>query len=484
MTLRVRFFLIFLFISGFAPAVLYIWIERTGLPIYLAGLEDDLVEKAAVLASFLEQESNETLNLEALGSLVYKTRARSLKADIYGRRKAYPEFHVTVADPAGWVVYDSDNGRRVGLDYSQWNDVARTLEGNYGARATWEATEMGRSLTLFVAQPIVVQGRLAGVLTVSKATTVAIGFKTRASRDLFIGAIIVTLLMVGFGLALSFWLSRPIKQLTEYAQAVANGRRVTPPDLAQSEVGTMAKALESMRQNLDGKKYVEGYVQTLTHEIKSPLSAIKGAAELIDEKMPEEKRAKFLNHIRQETLRIQQLIDRLLELSSLEGRNGLIRKEDVDLAALTQDIIKESQPSIDAKQLTIRFTANQPFLLKGELFLLRLAVSNLLQNAIAFAPEGGWIEITFGNHSLVITDNGPGVPDYAKGRIFERFFSLRNKESGRKSSGLGLSIVQQVAHLHQGGVRLENAEHAGARATLWFPLDALVNQQPPANNQI
>jgi two-component system sensor histidine kinase CreC len=111
---------------------------------------------------------------------------------------------------------------------------------------------------------------------------------------------------------------------------------------------------------------------------------------------------------------------------------------------------------------------------RGERFLLVQAVTNLLQNALEFTPEGGMIEMRLetavGEARIVIEDTGPGVPDYAVERIFERFYSLARPDTGRKSTGLGLSFVREIAVLHGGEAGVANRPEGGARATLRLPL--------------
>jgi two-component system sensor histidine kinase CreC len=115
----------------------------------------------------------------------------------------------------------------------------------------------------------------------------------------------------------SLWITRPIKRLTDYANAIRQGKRVEFPELDRSEIGEMGYAFAKMQETLEGKKYVEQYVQKLTHEVKSPLSAIRGAAELLEEKMEPGQRGRFLSNIRHEANRIQEIVDRMLELSAL-----------------------------------------------------------------------------------------------------------------------------------------------------------------------
>lgn len=117
--------------------------------------------------------------------------------------------------------------------------------------------------------------------------------------------------------------------------------------------------------------------------------------------------------------------------------------------------------------------------MNGDRFLLTQAVSNLLQNALEFTPPGGAITLalrpadataeaaTDADHALItVDDTGPGLPDYALPRVFERFYSLPRPDTGAKSTGLGLALVREIAHLHGGEIALQNLPAGGTRATL------------------
>ena len=109
-------------------------------------------------------------------------------------------------------------------------------------------------------------------------------------------------------------------------------------------------------------------------------------------------------------------------------------------------------------------------IVNGDSFLLHQAISNLVQNAIDFSPEHAQIILTGQSRdnriTLTVDDDGPGIPDYAKEKIFDRFFSLRRPESDKKSTGLGLNFVKEVVTLHGGKIKLENLNKKGVRAKL------------------
>jgi len=113
---------------------------------------------------------------------------------------------------------------------------------------------------------------------------------------------------------------------------------------------------------------------------------------------------------------------------------------------------------------------------EGDAFLLTCALSNLLENAIDFSPEGGTVEVGLhlASHRTVevsVRDRGPGVPEYALDKVFEKFYSLARPHSGKKGTGLGLAFVAEVAELHRGRVSLTNAPGGGAIARLELPRD-------------
>ena len=258
---------------------------------------------------------------------------------------------------------------------------------------------------------------------------------------------------------------------------MARGERVVPPRGGSPEAATLGRAFEEMRDALENRAYVENYVQTMTHEMKSPVAAIRGAAELLQEEMPPERRGQFVANIQAEARRLQNIIDRLLALSALESRKKLDHPETIPLADLARAVCAQLQPAAEARGLRLDLACEgQPEVL-GESFLLDSALHNLLQNAIEFSPERGVIRIRLAPDSttptatITVEDDGPGIPDYALPRLFERFYSLPRPGAGRKSSGLGLCFVREAAALHRGSIEVENRAAApGTRATLRLPL--------------
>jgi two-component system sensor histidine kinase CreC len=366
----------------------------------------------------------------------------------------------------------------VGEDYSQWNDVLLTLLGRYGARTSQAVPGDELSSVMHVAAPVRDGDRIIGVVTVAKPNASVQPFIARAERELVKLAIIGMLAGVLFGGLLSWWLSHSIRRLTRFADAVTAGQRPAVPALPGQELAQLATALDTMRTRLEGKDYVERYVQTLTHELKSPLAAIQGAAELLRRDMAPEQRVRFLDNIDVEAARLQSLSERLLLLAQVEQRRGLEDATRIELRALVDELLGECAPRLELAQVSASNAVPADRAIRGERFLLRQALLNLIDNAIAFTPAGRVLEVgatvaqlAEGRPALAVSvrNEGEAIPDYALSRVTERFYSLARPGSGRKSTGLGLNFAHEVAQLHGGEFRIDN-EPGGVRATLVLPL--------------
>jgi len=438
-------------------------------------MEDTLVDMANVLAEL----ATDDLLAGRIDDGRFAQHLRALQgrdpgAAIWGFPKRDASLRVYVTDARGVVVFDSA-GRDVGKDFSRWNDVYLTLHGRYGARSSPEDPKDPDSTVMHVAAPVRdAQGHIVGVLTVAKPNRVIAPFIDR-SQDVVLrwGSVLLGVSLL-VGLAAAAWLSRQLGSLRRYAQAVTEGKRAALPPAA-GEFAELGAALETMRTQLEGKQYVEQYVHTLTHEMKSPLAAIRAGAELLEQPLPDADLARFAAVIRAQSERLALMIDKLLALASLEHRQRLDDVQPVDLAALLHQVVDDKRVRLERRGQTIAFDL-PPELprVDGDAFLLRQALENLLENASDFAPAGSAIEIdarvSDGRIRIGVRDRSPGIPDYAEARVFERFYSLARPQDGNRSSGLGLCLVAEVADLHNGHAMLRNRQGGGAEAELELPL--------------
>lgn len=473
MSLRLRVTLGLLLVVVAAFSFLLDWLARDLKPGHRRATEEPLVDTARVLAALAaDGAKGPSLDLAALGRAFAAARAERFAASIHGLDKTSVDLVMYVTDRDGRVIFDSRDGRDVGRDYSTKNDVFLTLKGKYGARTSHDLPGDPEASVMYVAAPVMVEGRLAGVLSVGKPTYNVNQAVTQARQRVVAVGVAAAGVIVLLGWVLTTLATLPLQRLTRYAQAVRDRRKADRPAGGSAEVRALIQAFAEMREALEGKEYVARYVETLTHEMKSPLAALLGAAELLDEDMPAERRARFMANIRQESKRLADLVEKMLQLASVEKRESARDLEPIDPVALLTEIRESVLPVLAARELELELPSAAPAF-RGERFLVRQAVANLIQNALEFAPSGSTVRVTCdaieNRVEIAVLDSGPGVPEYALARVFERFYSLERPDTKRRSSGLGLAFVREVAELHRGTATLSNRPEGGACARIAFP---------------
>ncbi|WP_019211614.1 two-component system sensor histidine kinase CreC [Yersinia massiliensis] len=435
--------------------------------------EGTLVDTATLLAQFARQDMLQ--NKVADGQLAQAFASLNLRpigANIEGIRKDRNEYRVYLTDANGQVIFDSSS-KAVGQDYSRWNDVWLTLRGEYGARSTRSDPNDEQSSVMYVAAPVMVGNKIMGVLSVGKPNISMAPVIKRSERKILLagGVLLGIALLIGLGFV--WWINRAIGKLVNYAEQVAQGQPVVLPAMGSSELNDLAQALESMRLKLDGKAYIEQYVHTLTHELKSPLAAITGAAELLRESPPPVTAQRFLLNIEQQSARIQQLVDKMLIQARLESRVDL-QLSPLEIRPILQQVYNGTEAQAVSRGIDLRFLGADSAMITGDALLLSQALSNLIDNALDFTPEGGKVtlrgERQADNYVITVEDSGSGIPEYAQARIFDRFYSLPRANTP-KSTGLGLNFVREVAAIHRGTISLENRQPQGVTARLMLPID-------------
>ena len=440
--------------------------------------EEALIDTAYILTGIVESNiQDDQIQIDTLKSALTISHNKAFEAKVYQLIKTNVGIHVYVTNSEGIAIYDS-KGIFTGQDMSQYNDVLRAHKGTYGARSSRLIENNPNSSVMYVAAPVKYDNKVIGSLTVYKAQEDVRLFITSRRKWIGLSVSMIAIGIIVFTIAVFTWIFRPIGKLTNYANAMTRGERPSVPKLGRGrEVNTLGNALTAMRKSLDGKSYIENYTQILTHELKSPLAAIRGSAELLQEDMPIEQRKKFLVNIQNETNRSQRIIDGLLKLSHLEAQTQLIKKEPVNFLELSQDLHDSLQHRLEAKQINLEIHSPSDIELLCDRNLFLTALTNLLENAIHHSSPRDLIEIT-AEYSLepnqtiiIIKDAGTGIPDYALPRVFERFYSISKPNSSQKSSGLGLPFAKEVIELHQGAIQLENilAPESGTIVTITLP---------------
>jgi two-component system sensor histidine kinase CreC len=432
--------------------------------------EETQVDTAYLLAEFAAADlAAGRIGDGAFAAAIRAAEWREPGARIFDIRKEYLEFRVYVTDRQGKVVFDSA-GRAAGADFSQWNDVARALRGEYGARTTRDDPGDPTSSSMYVAAPVIKDGERIGVLAFAKPTATLLPYIERMTGRIRSSGLVVLSVSALIGIFFCAWLTWSIHGLIRYARDVSAGRKAQPPTGGGRQLSELARSLAAMRERLEGKQYVEKYVQNLAHEMKSPLTAVVSATELLQGDLPDAERRRFAALIQEQSGRMQSIIERMLQLARVEQLQRLEDDRPLDLAGLVREAAASRADALQRRGLTVKVRAPDACPCRGDAFLLQQAIGNLLDNAIDFSPAGGEIDLALekrpGRWRLTVRDHGEGAPDYALPQIFERFYSLPRPATGRKSTGLGLPFVREVAQLHGGDARFANHPQGGAEVAL------------------
>lgn len=472
MRLGLRVFFGFFLIAGLSAVLLLKVFLAEVKPSVREVMEDLMVDTAHLLAEVAADEMTAGTPSQdgRLAAQLQRYVKREVDVPIWGLRKQSLDLRIYVTDVHGRVVLDSGQPSAVGQDYSQWRDVALTLRGDYGARSTRYSAD-DRSTILVVAAPVVSGGKTIGVVSVAKPVASVQHFIDRAERRLYwAGAVLLATSLV-VGVAVTLWLVASVRRLRRYAQQAQAGQALPPPQVP-GELGELADAMDDMRRRLEGREQLEHDVRALTHELKSPLAALRASGELLQDELPEADRRRFAAQVLDQTARLQTLVERVLALSQLEAQVGLGERQRIALAEWAEAQLERQAPRLAQQGLSIAWTERADATVDADPALLELAFGNLLVNAIDFAPAGSTLELAVSTTPtttrLTLRDHGPGVPAQAFAQLGKRFFSTARPGSLVKGSGLGLAIARRVAELHGGRLAFEAAQ-PGLRVVLVLP---------------
>ncbi len=384
---------------------------------------------------------------------VFKDRSSNLRILLYDRD--------------GTVISDSDSIHAVGT-VAKAGDVISALQGRYGAR--WER-DQDRGVMLFSTLPLFRNGEIVGAISVIKPTLGVKSSVIRLLRDLAIPAAIALALALAFSYALSAYLTGVIRDLVGRAERISAGDRgVVLATWTKSELGDLARALEVMRQKIEGRAYIEEMASTLSHELKTPLAAIQGAADILEGAKDEATRQRFSESIRAEVSRLTGITNSLLELSRIETAPE---------AAFVPARLIEVGTEIEklyisrAEVLGVEFRMEckgDPGSAPMAADSLRRVIVCIMDNAFAFTPRGGSVFLRIAPGNIVVRDNGCGMDAETVAKAFTRFFTSVNPLTGRRGSGLGLAVASSLVERAGGRVSITSSPGEGTEVGVRFPV--------------
>jgi two-component system sensor histidine kinase ChvG len=319
---------------------------------------------------------------------------------------------------------------------------------------------------LFVTEPVRHEGRVPYVVYATRSTAPVLEALYRIRSGLvrvLAVAIVVSSIIV---LLLSFSISRPLARLSTAARRIANGEpSIDVPVGGSGEIRVLGESIRDMADRLDSRaRAVREFAADVAHELKSPLTSIRGAAELLESGAAEDPvaRARFLGNIGDDAQRLDRLVSRLLELSRVESPTEPMTVLDLET------LVRRAADRAGVDPSSIRYDA--PRLVRGRAADLETALRNVLDNARKFSEPDDPIDVGVSSDGdrveIRVADRGRGIAPDDLPRVFDRFYTT---DADRKGIGLGLAIVRAVMEAHRGTASVASEPGAGTVVTLRLP---------------
>jgi signal transduction histidine kinase len=368
--------------------------------------------------------------------------------------------------PEGTVLFASDNViKKIGQNLSDKKEVAKAMLGKYGAR--WNVDKTHSYVFYYIAVPIKdTAGNVIGIAHVTKHTgqiTKAIMKIGSTQQKSMIIALLSACLAA---IILAYTLTSRLRRLTRASVDYAKGGQLLDNFVVKGkdEVALLGKAVKDMAAEIDKRNhYNREFVSTIMHEVKTPLTAIKGAAEVLSGTAGEkpELRDKFLSNIMIESERLTRMTGELMDLTRIDTEILRVEKTQVDYCDFVRKVLDRLGPTFNSDStLTVDIPSNKLFVSIIE-DRIEQVIANLLDNAMRYSPENGIVSVKVSEYEgcviLTVKDSGPGIPPVNMNRVFNRFFTTEHKGYSQEyGSGIGLAIAKSIVENHHGEIWVES----------------------------
>jgi len=281
------------------------------------------------------------------------------------------------------------------------------------------------------------------------------------------------------GVVISHYIMVPLRRTVNVVRRIATGQlSLRIPVKGKDEFSILAKSFNNMTEKLEQtEKTREEFVSNVSHEMKTPLAAIKVLSEsiLLMGSAPEAMYREFLQDIDSEVDRMTNITNDLLALVKLDQREQALNIETLDLNLLVEEILKRLSPLAEQRNIALIYEAERQVELNADEIKLSLAISNIVENGIKYTPKGGTVKVNVNSdyQSAIITiqDTGLGIPEEEHDKIFTRFYRVdktRDRETG--GTGLGLPISRSTVLLHKGSIHIDSVQGEGTTFVIRLPL--------------
>ncbi len=322
-------------------------------------------------------------------------------------------------------------------------------------------------------------GEAEGVLFASAATDNIKSSEEILRRNSRILLVVLAILIFGASLLLSYLLVKPFKRITAAISSVREGfgaSQISIPDYTETEAIMDAfNNLMGRLKTLDDSR--DEFVSSVSHELKTPLASMKVLADslIMSEDVSNETYREFMVDIAEEVDREDKIISDLLSMIKMDKTESAINAEEADINELIELILKRVKPIAEKKGVQIVFESKRNVTAEVDKTKLTLAITNLVENAVKYNKDNGWIRVGLdGDHqffTITVSDSGMGIPEESLDHIFEKFYRV-DKSHSREigGTGLGLAIARSSILMHRGAIKVSSVEGEGTTFTVKIPL--------------
>lgn len=418
----------------------------------------DILSNQLVKEQYLENPRSDAINSElTMLSNVYNGRILIIDQD----------FRV-IKD-----TYDIDKGR-----YMISQEVIRCFSDGKET-SSYDRKNRYIEMTVPIHTNLENEKQVAGVMLISVSTEeIVASIKILEQKGMAI-LLIIGVLVLGFGYILAGILMKPFAKVTRAIEDITDGfqdEKISVPDYTETELITDAfnkmlgrvKSMDNSRQE---------FVSNVSHELKTPLTSMKVLADSLvgQENVPIELYQEFMQDIAEEIDRENKIITDLLTLVKLDKKAQTLNIDTVCINDLLELILKRLRPIAAKKKIELILESFRPVNAEIDETKLTLAISNLVENAIKYNHEDGWVRVSLNaDHKyfyVTVADSGKGIPEESIDHIFERFYRVDKSHSAEiEGTGLGLAITKSAIMIHRGAIRVRSKEQEGTTFSVRIPL--------------
>ncbi len=455
-------------------------IERLNINFEKSSIKDFLLS-----TRFLFQNLERVQFYDLRGDLIADTNVLDLDQNVFSKSDEVVEENLSRNKSLNEKNLP-DNDRTNFAEEKKYKEIQKLISSKKPKQEITIYIEENNNFYVKTLNDVIINGEIFGYILVTEQANEILTAVEERKNFILRTVLIIAFVIILFSVFLNRYILKPIGTLVEYTKSIKAKDepygRIQKFLYRSDEVGLLSRSLNEMTKDLQNRtKNAEDSSADLAHEIRNPLASLKGASELLDSTSDKEERKKLIGILSHDVERIDRLITDYSKMLKDEASLSREKMQILNLIDLVKDVTEEFNNNKTVIKKNIKFKIvkekpnGHPYSVFGARSRLEQVLANLIDNAISFSPQDGFININLNSTKdtvrLIIKDQGPGFKETNTERIFKRFYSNRPEKFG-EHSGLGLNIVKNIIEMHDGEIVASNREdkQKGAQIEVTLPM--------------